>query len=247
MACSAKQIIEVAAHEIGTTESPAGSNRNIYGAWYGMNGVAWCNIFVSWVFWQCQSLDLIGGKHAFTPGQAQTFDRMGRLFRGTDGIKAGDIAFFAFNGPNYQGRFLGIHHIGIVESVRADGYIVCIEGNTSRTSNDNGGTVMRQVRHPGGIAAYGRPDYVGTKSPLPKKFTLTRALMLTKPLMRDTDKLKDVSELQRALGFTGKSVDGIFGAQTNAAVRAFQRSKKLKVDGVVGKQTATKLGWVWKG
>lgn len=35
--------------EVGTKESPLGSNRQKYGAWYGRNGVAWCAIFVSWV------------------------------------------------------------------------------------------------------------------------------------------------------------------------------------------------------
>ena len=31
---------------IGTHESPPGSNRQPFGVWFGVNGVAWCNIFV---------------------------------------------------------------------------------------------------------------------------------------------------------------------------------------------------------
>lgn len=53
-----------------------------------------------------------------------------------------------------------------------------------------------------------------------------------------------VTELQRALaqaGFDPGSVDGKFGANTERAVRAFQRAQGLEVDGVVGAQTRAAL------
>ncbi|MCL2526253.1 MAG: peptidoglycan-binding protein [Coriobacteriia bacterium] len=54
----------------------------------------------------------------------------------------------------------------------------------------------------------------------------------------------DVSKLQQALKI---SADGIFGAATEAAVKAFQRKCKLMADGVVGEKTARALGWTWRG
>lgn len=51
-------------------------------------------------------------------------------------------------------------------------------------------------------------------------------------------------EIQQALknaGFYQGAVDGKLGPQTRSAVREFQRVHGLKDDGVVGKQTWTKL------
>jgi putative chitinase len=55
----------------------------------------------------------------------------------------------------------------------------------------------------------------------------------------------DVTALQQALqaaGFSPGAIDGSFGPGTEAAVLAFQRSKALAADGMVGPNTATALG-----
>jgi len=54
----------------------------------------------------------------------------------------------------------------------------------------------------------------------------------------------DVSRLQqhlKAAGFNPGGIDGIFGPLTRAAVLAFQRAKKIGVDGIVGPNTSEKL------
>ena len=50
---------------------------------------------------------------------------------------------------------------------------------------------------------------------------------------------EDVADVQRLLKVRGAKVlvDGIFGENTESAVKAFQKSKKLKVDGIVGPLT----------
>jgi chitosanase len=68
-----------------------------------------------------------------------------------------------------------------------------------------------------------------------------RTLYLTTPLMSG----KDVESIQIALKKLGIAVDtdGVFGQETDTAVRAFQRSKGLKPDGVVGPATRAAMGF----
>lgn len=67
-----------------------------------------------------------------------------------------------------------------------------------------------------------------------------RVLFLTRKRMEGDD----VKVLQRALGFAENAVDGIFGPDTDRAVKAFQKKNCLKVDGKVGPATRSSLGIV---
>ena len=70
--------------------------------------------------------------------------------------RAGDIVFFDFSG-----RRAKTEHVGIVESVAADGTLTTIEGNTGTGNDANGGAVMRRKRKPGLITCGIRPGYSG--------------------------------------------------------------------------------------
>lgn len=71
--------------------------------------------------------------------------------------------------------------------------------------------------------------------------TFTRSLKYAFPIMSG----EDVLLLQQRLRDLGLSIvgppDGIFGPQTDAAVRAFQNARQLKVDGIAGPVTWTAL------
>jgi peptidoglycan hydrolase-like protein with peptidoglycan-binding domain len=67
----------------------------------------------------------------------------------------------------------------------------------------------------------------------------TNATISPFPVVRQGDRDHPVKTLQYLLRERGQGVDvdGIFGPQTDAAVRAFQQQKNLTVDGDVGPKT----------
>jgi peptidoglycan hydrolase-like protein with peptidoglycan-binding domain len=49
--------------------------------------------------------------------------------------------------------------------------------------------------------------------------------------------VKDLQEALKTLGFDPGPVDGVFGGQTENAVKQFQQAREIPVDGVVGRVT----------
>ena len=49
--------------------------------------------------------------------------------------------------------------------------------------------------------------------------------------------VRELQEALKALGYNPGPIDGVFGATTEAAVKAFQQARSITVDGVVGKVT----------
>lgn len=220
----ASDVVRVAAAEVGVTESPANSNRVKYNDWYygrQVRGAAypWCAAFVSWVLAQAGAGHL-AARSASCPAIKSDAQRRGTYHAGFDGIAQGDLVLYQFD------RDADPDHIGIVESVSGSN-IVAVEGNTSLTSNDNGGAVMRRTRSKGLIMGYVRPAYDGASAP-----------------MVDTriDTVREVQQwLNRAYG-AGLSVDGIYGTQTRKAIiRVLQRAIGVSADGIVGWRTRRAL------
>lgn len=72
----------------------------------------------------------------------------------------------------------------------------------------------------------------------------TASGVITMKTLRQGDRGTQVKVLQWLLnenGFDAGTVDGIFGSNTQAAVKAFQKARKLAVDGVAGKNTWSNL------
>ena len=96
-------------------------------------------------------------------------------------------------------------------------------------------------------------EYGETKPKEEPKWTVKRLLKLTSPMLKGAD----VREMQQRIYDYGIRVvvinnkaqtlkaDGTFGQITEAAVKAYQKSKGLVVDGKAGKKTITALGGVY--
>ena len=135
------ELIKTAIGELGNTEYPMNSNKQKYGEWYGMNGVPYCAIFVSWVFNQTGIplgiIDTDKGFH-YTPSALNHFKKTEEL---TKNPKTGDIVFFDWQGDgkvDHVGIFLQDNHDKIT--------FMTIEGNTALGNDSNGGEVMIKVR-----------------------------------------------------------------------------------------------------
>ena len=68
-----------------------------------------------------------------------------------------------------------------------------------------------------------------------------RLLQIDTPEMHGQD-VKDLQKRLLDLGLSIGNVDGVFGLQTDGAVRVFQQRNKLDVDGIVGPITRESLG-----
>jgi len=131
---------EIAEKEIGYTETPANTNKTKYGKWFGLDGVAWCGMFVSWVFDKAGTpLPNIGFTKGFAGCQTAVAYFKKKNFITTEPVE-GDIVFFDWNG---DGRY---DHTGLFIQWNTDKTFVTIEGNTSIGNDSNGGNVMKRKR-----------------------------------------------------------------------------------------------------
>ncbi len=153
---TASKILKIAAQEIGETEKPVNEvkyNTEYYGRKVNGSAYSWCACFVWWVFKEAGASALYfgGGKTASCTTLMNFYKAQGQIV--TDGnYKAGDIVFYQFNKDDRA------DHVGIIESVSGN-TITAIEGNTSVTSDDNGGAVMQRTRSKSLIMAVARPKY----------------------------------------------------------------------------------------
>ena len=145
---TANEILAVARKELGVKESPAGSNRTKYGAWYGLDGQPWCMMFVQWVF------DQAGVELPVKTASCGTFMRAaqasGRWV--TSNYQPGDVVIYDFPGGG------ATDHCGLLVTPLTTG-VRTIEGNTGTSNDANGGEVMGRTRPTSWIVGAYRPSY----------------------------------------------------------------------------------------
>ena len=132
-------VITVARREVGYTEEKG--NLTKYGEWFGLNGVPWCGIFVSWCYAMGgNKLPNIGFKRGFAGCQtaAEYFKAHNMI---VNAPISGDIVLYDWKG---DGRY---DHTGIFLKRNDNNTFAAIEGNTSTTNQSNGGSVMVRTRN----------------------------------------------------------------------------------------------------
>lgn len=143
---TAQELVGWAQSQIGVKESPANSNRVKYWDYYrercGLNlqGNPWCVAFVT------MGMSVIGQwsftkdepRFRYCPALVDWAKANGQWLDREAICQPGDLILFSDS--------TRACHVGIVEKRISSAEVQTIEGNTSVTSNDNGGSVMRRIR-----------------------------------------------------------------------------------------------------
>jgi len=153
--------LERAKAELGVFESPAGSNRTKYGAWYGMDGNPWCAMFVTWCYsFGADDVDrtagpfVRGSRYAYCPYVVADARANRYGLTTTDDPIPGDLVVYDWEGDTVY------DHIGLFERWAGGSTFDAIEGNTSTDNQSNGGKVMRRRRS----RSSGYPVFVRVKA-----------------------------------------------------------------------------------
>lgn len=126
------RIAQIAAHELGVSEQPPGSNDGPRIAQYrtataGSGVGPWCAYFASWVAQQAGvPIGPNGAGIGYVPTVKDWAQRTGRwIAAGSGAPQVGDLVTFDRNGDGV------LDHIGVVSGVSSDGSIQTVEGNSS--------------------------------------------------------------------------------------------------------------------
>lgn len=220
-----EKVISTARNEIGTLENPPNSNKTKYCEWYGLNGYAWCAMFVSWCFDKAGvplgHIDDAKG-YRYCPSAYNHWNSTNQI---TKNPQPGDIVLFDWEG---DGK---CDHTGIFVKDSGDRKtFVAIEGNTSLSNNSNGGQVMERKRHYASAKAFVSPLCYGSTFSVPHVVVYSKG-----------DKGSEIQSFQKKLHSLGYSitVDGDFGPETLKVVKIFQKDN---LQSETGKVTPALIG-----
>ena len=143
---------------LGLTESPPNSNCTLFGAWFGDNGVPWCNIFLSYCFAMSRGIELCknfqgqgvkpGKGCAYVPTTFAWLQAL-NLLVDPNHIAPGDLIIYAWDHKTPE-------HISLCCGNLENDLFPSIEGNTSAASNSNGGQVLIRQRNTDHVMTVGR-------------------------------------------------------------------------------------------
>lgn len=137
---------------VGVREDPLGSDRTPFGRWFGVDGVAWCNIFVSYCFSTAagvliadgfpggRAIGVFKGKGcSYVPTTEAWLRSVGAWIDRTPPLP-GDVVIYDWQG---DGRS---DHIGIVSRGLSQGAFLAVEGNAGAGEVLEGRRTMSSVK-----------------------------------------------------------------------------------------------------
>jgi peptidoglycan hydrolase-like protein with peptidoglycan-binding domain len=215
------------------------------GAEFAPGSVPWCQMTVTWAAYCSGNYDAVcpNGDRAYTVWGAEDGEQLGLWKSGTVAnikryCEPGAIIYMDWSGTNSLAK---VDHVGVVEVVLPDGRVQTIEGNT-----DN--ACKRRVRGADVIAGFWLPRYKASDEPA--EASSKEDLVAKLPTLKKGADNFDVKTIRSLLFARGGLLPAsypeglqewlkrtVFDAALDSDVKAFQRAKKLEVDGAVGPRT----------
>lgn len=192
----------------------------------------WCAAFVSAVGAEAGAEKAIFPECS-CPAMLQRYAQAGRRANKSALLEPGDIVMYGENEPT---------HVGIITNV-SGAALSTVEGNLGDS------VAQRSIRKDDGrILCFCRPDYSALAGGGESVPTMAEGRFAPKAVryLRQGNTGEDVRAMQALLMLRGFSVgkdgaDGEFGANTAQALRSFQRSRGLELDGVLGNESLAAL------
>lgn len=220
--------------------------------WLLANGISYCDLFVTWVFWKALGKDFVTKGYLPAGASYNTDYRASKGGRVSKSEAApGDVLVFDWNWATAS-----TNHVGILEKRLSGDRFQTIEGNTSvgsSGSQSNGGRVARRIRKHSQVRYVLRPNWSkaggtsggSTSAPASKNVWDTSARIKG---MSKTE-VKSIQKLLVGAGYSvGKSgIDGSYKGDTVSAVKKAQKALGQTVDGVAGPDTVAALKKAQKG
>lgn len=254
---TAQQLINVERSQLGYVEGggPDGRSGNITKYWAELDpafqGASWCACFQRWSCKHSGAPMLPISAPYYCPSYV-IYAKQHGLWDSSGHYSPGDLVFFDWAGNGVA------EHIGLV--VADNGSIITtIEGNTSPegaagSQSNGGGVYLRHRLHGSTVLGVLKLSKLLTKTvgpiPIKKQQVPPRNPVKTNPFAAPkgdlgmgckTDKQTGLTQVHWVQWAIGVPTDGVWGNQTDHAVRLFQQVHKLGVDGVVGPLTRAAL------
>ena len=235
MSCTREEIVALAKSWLGRKEGD-GSHKKIVDIYNSHKPRArgyrlkytdsWCSGTISALAIACNATDIIPTEVGCQK-HIVLFQKLG-IWVEDDGFTPlpGDILFYDWDDSGKGDNLGHADHVGIVEKVSGD-TITVIEGNYQNS-------VKRRILKVGGryIRGYGVPHYDSERKMCKVEIRVLKKGAKGKPV-------KAMQLLLMGNGFScgEKGADGSFGADTEKALRAYQKAMGLSVDGSCGAKT----------
>lgn len=168
LAISSTQLYNYAKKYIGTKESPENSNKQKFGEDFGVNGVAWCAIFVYFCFKHVkggvplENPAILGGVQRSYMSTDYMMARMKaagwKEIENASSLAKGDIIFWQFNTSGSD-----VNHVSICKTATSS-TITSLDGNSGDSSENDGGEVSIRKRSASLMYRAYRPPYRNASS-----------------------------------------------------------------------------------